>query len=107
MMIEELGMSRDDTNPVSHAIATFTAFVVAGSLPLLIYLVGLVLPVATSTAFITSMVLSAITLFSLGAAKVVVTQRNPLRSGLEMLLVGGLAAVVAYVVGAALKHIGG
>ena len=107
MMREELGMSRDATNPMAHAVATFTAFVIAGSLPLLVYLVGLVFPVATTTAFITSMVLSALALFGLGAAKVFVTQRNPFRSGFEMFVVGGLAAVVAYVVGAGLKHIGG
>jgi VIT1/CCC1 family predicted Fe2+/Mn2+ transporter len=36
-----------------------------------------------------------------------VTERNFVRSGLEMLIVGGLAAAVAYVVGALLKGIGG
>jgi VIT1/CCC1 family predicted Fe2+/Mn2+ transporter len=51
--------------------------------------------------------LSAVALFGLGAAKVMVTELNLLRSGLEMLFVGGLAAVVAYVVGALLKGLGG
>lgn len=46
-------------------------------------------------------------IFGLGAAKVLVTRLNPLRSGIEMLLVGGLAAAVAYVVGALLKGING
>ncbi|MGC8780237.1 MAG: hypothetical protein ACP5UQ_05150 [Anaerolineae bacterium] len=36
-------------------------------------------------------------------AKVLVTGQRPLRSGLEMLLVGGLAAAVAYAVGALLR----
>jgi VIT1/CCC1 family predicted Fe2+/Mn2+ transporter len=31
---------------------------------------------------------------------------NALRSGLEMLVVGGVAAVVAYVIGALLKNVG-
>jgi len=43
----------------------------------------------------------------LGAAKVFVTQRDPIRSGLEMLAVGGLAGAVAYVVGAFLSGIAG
>ena len=51
--------------------------------------------------------LGTLALFGLGAAKVTVTRLNPIRSGLEMLIVGGLAAGVAYVVGALLKGIGG
>ena len=46
-------------------------------------------------------------LFGLGAAKVLVTGLNFLRSGLKILLVGGLAAGVAYGVGALLSGIGG
>jgi VIT1/CCC1 family predicted Fe2+/Mn2+ transporter len=46
-------------------------------------------------------------LFALGAAKYFVTRRNPFFSGLEMLVVGGFAAGVAYLVGALLKGIGG
>jgi VIT1/CCC1 family predicted Fe2+/Mn2+ transporter len=99
MMIEELGMIKEDTNPIYNALATLGAFVIAGSLPLLIYLVGLVTSVDPDTAFPISIALSAIALFALGAAKVFVTRLNPLRSGLEMLLVGGLAALVAYVIG--------
>lgn len=40
------------------------------------------------------------------AAQVLVTKLNPIRSGVEMLLVGGFAAGVAYAVGALLKGIG-
>jgi VIT1/CCC1 family predicted Fe2+/Mn2+ transporter len=75
--------------------------------PLLIYLIGLVFPIDLDTAFAVSIALSAIALFGLGATKVFVTHLSPLRSGLEMLLVGGLAALVAYVIGALLKNVGG
>lgn len=107
MLIEERGMVKEETNPLYNALATFLSFVIAGSVPLLIYLLGLTTPIAPETAFATSVALSALALFGLGAAKVLVTHLNPLRSGLEMLLVGGLAAIVAYVIGASLKNIGG
>lgn len=107
MMLEELNMVKDDTNLIYNALATFGSFVIAGSLPMVIYLIGLVTPIAPSIAFMISIALSAMALFGLGAAKVFVTRLNPLRSGLEMLLVGGVAALVAYVIGVLLSDIGG
>lgn len=107
MMVEELGMLKDERKPTFSALATFTAFVVAGVVPLLVYLLGLFVVIPASVAFPVSLALSGLALFGLGAAKVLVTRLNPIRSGLEMLLVGGLAAGVAYVVGALLKGIGG
>jgi len=44
--------------------------------------------------------LTAATLFSVGAARSFVTGLSPFRSGLEILLVGALAAVAAYLIGA-------
>lgn len=105
MMIAELGMLRDEADPRANAVATFTSFVAFGSLPLLVYLVGLAVPIAPGTAFPVSVGLSAAALFGLGAAKVFVTGRSAVRSGLEMLVVGGFAGVVAYVVGALLKNV--
>jgi vacuolar iron transporter family protein len=107
MMVEELGMLADERNPLHNALATLVSFVVAGVVPLLVYLLGLAVTIPAGVAFPISLALSGLALFGLGAAKVLVTQNNPWRSGLEMLIVGGLAAGVAYVVGALLKGIGG
>jgi len=107
MMVDELGMLADERNPLLNGLVTFLAFVVAGAVPLLIYLIGLVVSVPLGAAFPVAMALSGLALFGLGAAKVRVTKLNPVRSGLEMLIVGGLAAGVAYTVGALLKGIGG
>lgn len=107
MMVNELGLLLDERKPLLSAAATLLAFVVAGSVPMLVYLLGLFVPIAPEMAFPVSIALSGLALFGLGAAKVVVTRLNPLRSGVEMLIVGGLAAAVAYVVGALLKGIGG
>jgi VIT1/CCC1 family predicted Fe2+/Mn2+ transporter len=106
MMIDELGMLQDDGNPLLNGLATLVAFIVAGSVPLLIYLAGLVVPIPPEMAFPISVILSGLALFGLGVARVLVTHQKSLRSGLEMLLVGGLAAIVAYVVGALLKGLG-
>ncbi|MGQ9684331.1 MAG: VIT1/CCC1 transporter family protein [Anaerolineae bacterium] len=106
MMAQELELLREDRNPLLIGAATLAAFVAAGSLPLLVYLVDLVRPLGSSTTLAVSIVLSALALFGLGAAKVRVTGRNWLRSGLEMLVVGGLAAGVAYLIGYLLRGLG-
>ena len=107
MMIDELGMMEDETNPLINGLVTFGSFVIAGAVPLVVYLIGLAFPISPDMAFPISIASSGLALFALGATKVLVTKLNPIRSGLEMLIVGGLAAGVAYVVGALLKGIGG
>ncbi len=107
MMLEELGMLKDERSPQRAALATLISFIVAGSVPMLVYLLGLLVPVSSQAAFPIAIGLSGLALFGLGAAKVLVTERSAWKSGLEMLLVGGLAASVAYLVGVLLKGIGG
>jgi VIT1/CCC1 family predicted Fe2+/Mn2+ transporter len=105
MMVDELRMLPDERTPIHSALATYAAFVLAGAIPLLVYLVGLVVPIAPTTAFFISLGMSGVALFILGSAKVLVTHGNPLRNGLEMLAVGSLAAAVAFIVGVILKRI--
>jgi VIT1/CCC1 family predicted Fe2+/Mn2+ transporter len=106
MMIDELGLMRDDSSALKNGLATFCAFGIAGSVPLLVYLAGLLISIPASNEFMISIVLSGVALFGLGAGKVKLTGLDWWKSGLEMLLVGGLAAGVAYGVGALLSGIG-
>ena len=91
---EELADRRD---ALRHGAATIVGFVVAGVLPLVAYL----LPLSADVRFVASIALAAAALFAVGAARTFVTRRGLLRSGVEMLLVGSLAAVVAFAIGAA------
>jgi vacuolar iron transporter family protein len=86
-----------------HGLATFGAFVVAGVVPLAAYL----LPVPGEARFPLTSLLALATLFGVGAARAFVTRRRWWRDGLEMLLVGFLAAAVAYGVGDLLGRITG
>ena len=100
---------KDERKPTSAALMTFGSFVLFGLLPLLVYLVDTIFHtnLSMSTMFLISIILSGASLFGLGAAKYFITRRNPLVSGLEMLIVGGLAASVAYFIGVLLKPLGG
>jgi vacuolar iron transporter family protein len=64
--------------------------------PLLAYLV----PLPDDARFPVAVVLTLSTLFAVGASRSFVTRLGWVRSGLEMLLVGALAAAVAYAIGA-------
>lgn len=103
MMIEELGISPEDKNPIMTALVTFTAFVICGFLPLLIFVLLYFFPTLTENAFLIACIITGVTMFTVGSLRSLVIAKNWLVAGLEMLLVGGTAAVVAYYVGYFLK----
>ena len=82
-------------SPFNDGLATFLSFVIIGTLPLVPFLI----PVAANNAFNISAIATAITFFLVGAARSLVIKKNPLIAGLEMLLVGGAAAAIAYGLG--------
>lgn len=85
--------------PLQNAIITFLSFQVFGLVPLLAYVFSLFFPALRGHAFLLASSLTATTLFILGSLKSLFAHTNWFRSGVEMLLIGGLAAVVAYLVG--------
>lgn len=82
--------------PARHGTATFFAFVTAGAVPLVPYVV----PSGGFDRFGAATVLSLLVLFGIGAARSFVGTGTWWRNGLEMLLLGVAVGVVAYAVGA-------
>lgn len=89
-------LPEEEAHPLRHAVATFFAFAGAGAIPLLPYVV----PVAPGHQFQTSLALTLVTLFAIGAARGHVTTGRWWRTGIEMLGLGLLVAVAAYGAGA-------
>jgi vacuolar iron transporter family protein len=79
-----------------HGAATVLGFVTAGLVPLVAYLV----PLPDDMRFPVAIALTLSTLFAVGASRAFITRLGWVRSGLEMLFVGALAAAVAYSIGA-------
>ena len=96
------GRTAAEPFPARHSLATFLAFVIAGVVPLLSYVSA-----ADSRSFIVAVALTLTTLFVVGAARSLVTRTRWWRSGGEMLLVGSVAAAVAYGVGAFVDRLTG
>ena len=95
-VLEAEGHPEEEAAPLRHAFATFAAFVVAGAVPLLPYL----LPGTREGQFAWSIVLTLLALFAVGALRSFFTNVRWWSSGLEMLLLGAVVALVAYASGA-------
>jgi VIT1/CCC1 family predicted Fe2+/Mn2+ transporter len=97
LVTEELGLPLEPgPPPLLDGLFTGLGFGLAALVPLVPYFVTQGQP-----ALIAAGVLSVVCLFAVGAAKTLVTRRGPLRSGLEMVVVGVLTAVVTNLVGRA------
>ncbi len=94
LMIEgEYGLGSVDPHPVKAAMATFLAFLVAGMVPLLPFLLAL------DNAFTLSVCMTMGVFFAIGALKSRWSLTPWWRSGLETFAIGGAAAMIAYFVG--------
>lgn len=104
MLTEEYGLSLSGPSPLLAAGATFIAFVVVGAMPLLPFILQFISPSTVPSPFAWSALLTAAAFFAVGAAKSRFVEEKWHWAGLETLLVGGSAAILAYGIG---KLLGG
>jgi vacuolar iron transporter family protein len=98
LVTEEFGLSLEPgPSPVVDGAWAGGGFALAATVPLLPFLV-----ISGATALVAACLLSAVALFTVGAAKTLVTRRSPLRSGAEMVVVGLVASLVTFLVGHAI-----
>ncbi len=101
IMHEEVGLlEQEETRPVKGALVTLVAFMTAGFVPLIPYLFF----AGSEDTFFYAALFTALALFSIGASRSALIEKSWLYAGLEMLIVGGLAAIVAYLVGFIIKQ---
>jgi VIT1/CCC1 family predicted Fe2+/Mn2+ transporter len=93
MLTDEYGLPRAPPQPLRAALATFFAFLLAGAVPLLPFLL------AMSSAFEVSIIATMITFFLIGTGKSRWSLASWWRSGSETLAIGAAAALLAYGVG--------
>lgn len=105
MMKEELEMSEESRSPFKMALTTFISFVVLGFIPLLIYVIDFVSPDNTINLFLVSSVLTTGVFILIGFLKSYVTESNHWRGIFETLLLGGIAAILAFFVGDILEQL--
>jgi VIT1/CCC1 family predicted Fe2+/Mn2+ transporter len=93
MLTHEYGLPHAIRSPWIAAVSTFAAFALCGLAPLLPYLVE------NSYSFSISLALTAVVFFAIGSIKSRWSTSSWWHSGLTTLLIGAIAAALAYLVG--------
>ncbi len=104
MMAEELKLSEVSARPLRAGLVTFAAFSLCGIVPLTPFVLG---AGDLDGMFQLSLILSAGTFFALGVGKGAVLGLPRLRSGVQTLAIGSVAAGLAYAVGMLLHQMFG
>jgi len=103
MMKNELNLIEEKTSPIKKGAVTFVSFAIVGFIPLSPYFLSFFSETIKASVYQLSIIMTFIAFFFIGSAKVYVTKKNWLISGLETLLVGGAAAIIAYGIGYILR----
>ncbi|MEO1313662.1 MAG: VIT1/CCC1 transporter family protein [Pseudomonadota bacterium] len=93
MLVEEYGVAPTDPVPMRAALVTFVAFLAAGLIPLMPFVLGL------DGAFASSAMMTGVVFFAIGSLKSRWSLARWWTSGLETLAIGTVAAALAYGVG--------
>jgi VIT1/CCC1 family predicted Fe2+/Mn2+ transporter len=105
MMSEELGFGSSEPNEFRAAAATLAAFLTVGFLPLTVFVYDVAAPGEVEHAFVWSALMTGIAFAVVGAMKSRFVDQSWWRSAFETLVVGGLAAALAYAAGAFLQGV--
>lgn len=97
MVTEEYGLPREVRSPLLAGLATFSAFVICGFVPLLPFVAGIPAALSLSTT------LTALVFLGIGSLKGHVSASPWWHSAFETLGIGSVAAGVAYLIGLSLK----
>lgn len=98
MMKEELGMVKEQKSPFMIGLMTYASFLLVGTIPLLVYVWDYTAGFEGRT-FLTASILTGIAFVVIGFLKSYVTNAPRIKGVLETLVLGALAASVAYFVG--------
>ncbi len=105
MMRDELQMLPSSKNPFTVGGMTFISFLTVGFIPLFIYVLDYLFGLDNVNLFVYSSVLTFFAFCIIGFLKSYVNETARVKGILETVLLGGIAATVAYVVGDILEKI--
>ncbi len=104
MMKDELGLTLEKKSPLKSGITTLLSFIVAGAVPLVVYILVYAGNMEIDP-FISSCVVTGLAFIFIAYIKTYVTRISIQRSITETLLLGAAAATVAYLLGDYLERV--
>lgn len=102
---ERSGPVDDISKARTGGLITFLAFLAAGAVPLIVFILDALGASFGWDLFVLSSIATGITFFTIGVLKARVVERRWWVDGLETLALGGSAAAIAYIVGWLLRGI--
>lgn len=105
MMKDEFGILEEQKSPLRGALMTFISFNVIGLIPLLAYIFSYFFSSLKGQTFLLSIILTSGALFIVGSVKGKIVNKKWYASGFETLIIGGIAAAIAFLVGFFLKNL--
>lgn len=94
-------------NPIKAAFATFISFVLIGFIPLISFVIAAIIQTEffIKNQFLFSVFLTVISFLLIGYFKGEVVGEFRIKSALQTLLVGGIAAIIAFIIGFLIKSL--
>jgi len=92
---------------VKNGLATFLSFIVIGFIPLFPFVLALFVTAIEPYKFTLSVVFTGLALVIVGGVKGLIVKKSAFRSALETLVIGGIAAGLAFGVGFLLRGLAG
>jgi VIT1/CCC1 family predicted Fe2+/Mn2+ transporter len=107
MMKEELGLIEGEKCPLDGSLSTFVGFNLIGLIPLIPFMLFILIGITSNHdgAFTYSIILVASAFFIVGFIKGKIVKKSKILSGLFTLMIGGIAAIVAYLIGYGLNFL--
>ncbi len=93
----------ENLSPMRSSLATFIAFIVVGLIPLIPFICAIFVDMSNNAQFAWSIIATFLAFILLGIVRGEVMKKSPVGTAIETVIVGGVAAAIAYGVGVMLK----
>ncbi len=97
--------STNGKNPMRTGMVTFSSFLLIGFIPLIPFVLAIFVPLIQKYQFSLSIALTGFAFLGVGAIKGKIIQKHFIKSSVETVFIGGIAALIAFLVGYFIKSL--